>query len=655
MKSTIGLHEQYALVSPLDFKSAMNQHWNETLQMPSSPALRSLWEIMGRTFQRSIINTIIGGDTTWQVLQPPTGTGKTQGACVYAALQARENARTDGHKKPVGMMLVTRLTDQADVLAVDINTIAGGKVAVAYHSKNDVELAECGALPVLVITHQAYINALEGSKDGNASRLDRLVHWEGGSRLLTIIDEALANIIENNKVTLDSVACALGCVPLDVRKSCHDEVEALEALHRSLLGYATRNSGEGVSAYEMLWDESAQGHGLVPTVTSMEPLRKAMRRLPYDQMIGEANETQRSRIAGRVDRVLEDAEGIMQRWAYYAKIGSKHSFNSSDFLIPWGAPGPVVLDATASQNFLWTLLEDRASIVPVPDGARNYENVTLHVARASGVGKHAMRKNFATRYPRLLEALEAELGTGRSVFMCIHKDNRHVTEDFKTTFQHVVGHWGAVDGRNTWKDCDTAVIFGLPYRDPVWANNTFFAIQGVQDDKWLKEPRWAEHPDVRTVMQQRQMSVSVIQAINRIRCRKVTDEHGSSPPADIYIILPDDAVGEGILHDIKADMPRIKVVPWTFEMDGPKVKRPRDGSSHASLITFMQQRLPGETAMSAIQRELGLKQSAFGKLRTVLNDAKHATTVKLKEMGVDYVVRGRGRGSKSFLVKHHAA
>ena len=55
-------------------------------------------------------------------------------------------------------------------------------------------------------------------------------------------------------------------------------------------------------------------------------------------------------------------------------------------------------------------------------------------------------------------------------------------------------------------------------------------------------------------MEQRQMSVSVIQAANRICCRHVIDAEGHCPPADIFIVLPQDAMGEAVLEDIKADM-----------------------------------------------------------------------------------------------------
>jgi len=63
-----------------------------------------------------------------------------------------------------------------------------------------------------------------------------------------------------------------------------------------------------------------------------------------------------------------------------------------------------------------------------------------------------------------------------------------------------------------------------------------------------------------------------------------------------------------------ADMPGLKVADWPFEMDGPKVKRPRKGSSHEALISFMEGRLPGRTPLSAIKRELSLSDSGLKKL-----------------------------------------
>jgi hypothetical protein len=125
-----------------------------------------------------------------------------------------------------------------------------------------------------------------------------------------------------------------------------------------------------------------------------------------------------------------------------------------------------------------------------------------------------------------------------------------------------------------------------------------------------------------------------------IRLRRVVDEQGRCPQANVYIVLPKDADGDAILANIIADMPGLKVADWPFEMNGPKVKRPRKGSSHEALITFMEARLPGRTPLSAIRRELSLSETAFKKLRETLGDKDHATTKAPSALGVEYLVDG---------------
>jgi hypothetical protein len=91
----------------------------------------------------------------------------------------------------------------------------------------------------------------------------------------------------------------------------------------------------------------------------------------------------------------------------------------------------------------------------------------------------------------------------------------------------ITARWGAVDGSNDYADCDTAVIFGLPFRDAVtWPTNVFFALQCVQGDDWLDNPTWKGQVNMRELMVRRQLSASIIQAINRIRCRHVTEARG---------------------------------------------------------------------------------------------------------------------------------
>jgi hypothetical protein len=570
---------------------------------------------------------------------------------VYAAMQAEANAE-GGLRKPVGVLIVTRLIEQADTLAKDINALVGRVVAVAHHSKNPAAPQELLDSDILIITHQAYVNAAEHL--GSPKNTPYFLTWRGGNRLLTIIDEALANVVENNRVTLADLVQVLSYITPEMRREFPEQLRVLDDLQHVLVKYADPQARTDNRSTRMLWDDS---NTIMPTMPDMAALQSAMKHLRYDTLVlNESHAGSRERIAEKVDGTLRGSQVVTEQWAYYSQSGTEHSINSSSFLIPLDGPGPVVLDATAHTNFMWDLFGPKAEIVSTPSKVRDYSTVRLHVARAAGLGKGSMIENAKTRVPRLLEALQREVSPDSSVFMCVHKDTKHVALTYAHPFARFdVGHWGAIDGRNDWSDYDTAVIFGLPYRTRVWSTNLFFALRGHQDDYWFECPDWNEHDDVHQIMEQRQLSVSIIQAVNRVRCRRVVDTQGRSPSADIYIVLPKNQTGDEILQDILVDMPGINEVPWAFELDGPSVPKVRKGSSHEALIIYMTTRPPGETEMSIIKGELDLTDNALRKLKGILGKTDHPTTTALRDIGVRYVVRGKGRGAKSYLIKDQAA
>jgi hypothetical protein len=652
MQNLIGLHGQrYAAVPPQEFSMRMKEHWTGSLGLCSSGPLEKLWAIMAKTFNEAINDAAEGIEAPWRILQPPTGSGKTRGACLFAAMQAQRNEAGNG--LPVGSIIVTRLIKDADELATEINNHAGRAVAVAHHSEARQSAEALFNHDTLVITHQAYLSAQGQLRSSREASWERLATWKGGKRLLTIVDEALANVVESAQVTEADIAQVLAYVTRDMEQAYPTEYFALTLLKRMIGAYAQACEEGAITAQHGVWDGAISGSREAPLV-NFAPLRAALKGLPFDRLgVGMQDAGARLWIARKVDKTLDQAQALYDQWAYYAKVGPKHSFNSSALSVPWDAPGPVVLDATARADFLWDLFEDKAQIVPTPSHVRDYSNVTLHVARASGVGKRTMTKNFKTRFPRLLRDLEGRLGPERSVFVCTHLDSAPFAKTFEPPFANFsIGHWGAVDGSNEWANYDTAVIFGLSYRDQVGLNNTFFAIQGYQGDEWLAQPEWKTHRDVRRVMRQRQLSVSIIQAIGRIRCRRVIDEHGRSPPADIFIVLPKDREGDDVLSDIVTDMPGLKVKEWDFQMDGPKVRKPRKGSHHEALLAYMTACLPGSTPMTKIARELGMSPHARRSLQETLRNTAHATTQALAAMGVGYKGGGVGRGAKSYLVKH---
>ena len=82
--------------------------------------------------------------------------------------------------------------------------------------------------------------------------------------------------------------------------------------------------------------------------------------------------------------------------------------------------------------------------------------------------------------------------------LCLHKSIEPIALTCRPDFAaYSVTHWGAIERKNDWVDYDTAVILGMYKQDPVWLTNMFFALQGLQNDEWLKRPSWGSYPDVR--------------------------------------------------------------------------------------------------------------------------------------------------------------
>jgi hypothetical protein len=614
--------------------------------------LVTLWRIMAETFQTAIVEAATGVHSPWRILQPPTGTGKTQGTCVYAAMQAEFNRGAHGALRPIGMLIVTRLKEDADGIRNTINTLAGCDVAVVHHSDSYATAKELHDSDVVVITHAAFTNAKRETKAFRSGAWDRLVSWQGGVRLLTVIDEAIANLVDESSVTSENLDFVISRIPQELRSAFPREVAVLEQVHRVLLTYADPDDAESPMA--LIW-----GDGGAPAAIDFKPLISAMNKLPYDRIVRRRSDHKvRRQLAEDVAETITAVEACLDQFAYYSKSGEWHSINSAALAVPLNAPGPVVLDATARANFLWDLFEEKHERVMVPANVRDYTTVTLHVAWGSGLGKTTMAARIKERLPRIKKGLEEAIAPACSVFMCVHKDVEAVItkkpksgQDWveKLNFRACsVGHWGAVDGRNTWQDCDTAVILGFPYLPQTWATNMFCALQGAQDNKWLQSPEWKHYENVRTEMQNRQMSVSIIQAINRIRCRHVVDAEGHCPPADIFIVLPQDAMGNAVLDDIKTDMPGINVQLWDFALDPVREKKLRPGSSHARLVEFLMTMPPGSVPLSTVQHLLNLPSTK--KLSEALNDSEHPVSQALRDMGVKYIP-GSGRGLRSYFVK----
>jgi hypothetical protein len=129
------------------------------------------------------------------------------------------------------------------------------------------------------------------------------------------------------------------------------------------------------------------------------------------------------------------------------------------------------------------------------------------------------------------------------------------------------------------------------------------------------------------------MASDIVQAINRIRCRRVIDTKGNCPPAEVFILLPSDASeAQTILDSIKNLMPGVVIKPWDFKFQKRKKKK---SNKEAVLVTYLQNMKSGKKEpRDSVQDATGISPKTMvrilGKVRkegTHLND-------KFKSMGV---------------------
>ena len=84
------------------------------------------------------------------------------------------------------------------------------------------------------------------------------------------------------------------------------------------------------------------------------------------------------------------------------------------------------------------------------------------------------------------------------------------------------------------------------------------AIRELQSNEWLQNSSkrsFGTIDDIQRGLQLSQITVSILQAINRIRCRRVIDEYGNCKSSKIYLLIPHGDDGEEILNGICNEMP----------------------------------------------------------------------------------------------------
>lgn len=647
------------------FMDTMDQRWRRHGNTVT-PALRATWEQIASTFNRKLQEVGRPQARDWHVLSPATGSGKTESAIVYASLLPTVT-------KDHGMLIVTRRIAAADQMASAINgaaTSRSGKrslhhfsqVAIAHHSEARVTAEDMRKHAVLVITHAAFERAVERT-DGGTVWDTYVAYGEHGKRDLIVIDEAV-DLLELTHLTEDSLARLVGAIPGEARKHWRPQYDYLDNLLRELRRWIdTTIEGEEEPQRVMRDEHRARFDEMFGNLPDFSELRQFMSTYWYVGSARKGTKVEANReLQSTFSATFDNVEALVRSFVLFAKQGKRTSFNSARLILPEDAQGCVILDATAGVNRFYDVAERTDGSFRIhrhvpPKGARCYANVKLRVARVGTTGKGGLAKVTddgqtvgAKESQRVLSWFQNRVADGK-VFLACHKDNGPL---FAGVEGLKVGTYGATDGSNAFRDCDTAVIFGLPWRDRVDATLTFFATQGVQPDEWLRDDTlraFKGYSDIREELYLGWTATDLVQIVNRTAMRRVVDTHGNCPPCELYVMLPHGHNGDRILETLKEQLPGIvDIEAWEYTQAARRAAKPSEyGEKLKRYAADMEQtsRVPAKYVREAI----GAGERQW---KNILADLKSDTSdlfLSLKALGVAYVVEGRGRGAKSFLAR----
>ena len=620
------------------FITSMSDHWVTACRLEVSDPLKAAWRQMADTFNRCIIGS---EEKPWQVLPLPTGTGKSMGLKVYCSL-----LREDFHP---GVLIVCRMQVQADEMAKSINELSGRSVALAYHGKSKHDFAVVQNSPVLVITHSAYELALNAVSKGRTilSNWDMFTSWVCGTRKLTVIDEA-PNIIESARLSLRDLSVVTMFLNWVLRDSAAPQ---LSQLNRIAANLCNPDVAGALDRPEI----GAKSHCDVSPTTDSKLLLASLkeklsglsdRQIAVGVLGGCGNQLRSLSL-----EVLASLEALVDGNNWAEGEGQGRTIHTTRLMLPETKRPTVILDGTAAVNRMYHLAAEWVRVIPAPRGVRDYSNVKLHVSRGNKVGKVSLKKDGPAEWGRVYRELVKSVDSTRRMFVCCHKDVEPQLVGYGDHFAgYDVAHWCAIDGKNDWQDHDTVVIFGLPYLDDTTLTSWIKAFDDRSANCGLDVQGLFGHsvcPEDKCAMQIGHITVSVLQALNRVRCRKVVDAHGNCRTTDAYILLPNGGVGDAVLRGVIEQMPGIQVHDWHLEAARKRVKRIKH---EEPLLRYLENAELGTHLVPDVMRSLDIPERTRNRLTKKITDPVSELATRLAELNVTYIAGG-GRGCSSAFVK----
>ncbi len=581
------------MITPKDFSDSYSIKWIEEFHNVSSKSLRDSWSTLATAFNDCIIDNKDGRDARRLVVSMPTGSGKTTGLAHYLGMLPEDTKA----------VIIVFFTDSADELENTINQSNPGK-AIAIHSKNGTKLTDISEHQVLIVTHAHYLNHMY--KDHLEQRdlvvideaIDLLQEYRitnPGLRRLRTVFESVINPGYDVKDSIDKV---IGM--LETSKQIQEQINNINNDYKEAFKGSDDDSPPSLSRREHLLKSMGIAEGIC-----FDDLREIIRKKDCSQIL-----TTRSNSFGEASLkqvLLEDItsiENILKGWFYY--YGSNldtSSLNTASIKLP--NKSVVVLDATATTNYLYKMFSD-VTLYPSEEKARSYSNVDLYLAKGFSTGKSSLMTNPQTSAGSLLENLRLTIPNTSKVLIVTHKGLGGSLASYEMPFDYEVNHFGNLTGKNDWQDFDTVVIYGLMHKPEEFHINRQ-ATSG-KDDFINIDDNYARKKLIST-----DLASEVIQAINRVRCRKVIDEEGNCKKTNIYLTLPPGELGADILSSVRRVMVNINIKDWVFNSSFTGAS-PKRSSYIRPIILHVSARMgEGVASVSSadVRSSLGIPSSSY--------------------------------------------
>ncbi len=569
------------------------------------------------------------GEVIKYVVSAPTGSAKTQNLITYCTMLPDK----------ITALISTNLTDEADGIVKEINKEAGKQIAYSHHSNiegvtTSKSLDKAVEFQIVVTTHAFYKdNYVGGDK------------WEklGADRDLLVIDEALDTMKEISVKDTEIIRAIAVFTKLSTKRKyknnprftkelqwLQDDFKVLNTsppnLHKiSSDRIWTLSSGSKILSIELTkYTFFAEILG-IDVLGEEKSLREIVK---YENILtGTDNPSLNKIIKNELTQTINNMNKLRNRQVYITTNGDTKSFNRVEDMI--FKKSLVCFDATADVNEVYSLRSEYYNdihMVKKINKVRDYSSVTMHTVAAK-TGKDDINIQVAS------STLQSVI-LGKKTLIITHQDNEaFFLEVAKTHYEDKtieVAHWGAITGLNDWKDFDTCIVVGLNNKPIRFSQNRVIANVPNEDIAFGEQ-----QAALRKSITDSTTVAEIIQAINRIRIRTVTEKNGSCKSANIYITLPI-YKDENFKKLIKDQMPNIKIVDWALKTN-ITYHGGKGGSD--SIVLYLNGKLNygDRIRVGDVKKALGIKTDNYNYIMGKTPAKKKEFKEKLESFGLELI------------------